>query len=583
MNTISGTGETAFIVGSYEVRGAVENFLTSGVGEGRDAEFIRRVRVLNITGLMLVVFASIWSGSFLSYRVWVVGLAILFMVMLQIVILVLLRRIHRPAFFSNVTIGILLLGITLANWYTGGLGGANVTPFFIVPVVAIALLGRWGLVWTLATFMAMMGFGILMFEGYAFPNVIPDPARELDRVLTWVTAFFFLAALAYHYERTRRMAERRILEEKERAEEAARTKSQFLANMSHELRTPLNAIMGFTDLTLRTDLGEDQKKHLEKVKAQAYSLLGMVEDVLDASRMESARLEIIVAPFDPRTLAGQAVEDYRVRADSKGLLLRLEMDPGLPARLRGDAVLVRKILGNLMDNAVKFTEQGSITMRVEPDARSGVNFWVEDTGIGIAPEKLESIFEAFSQVDASAARRHCGTGLGLAICRQITEALGGRVSVESQVGSGSRFRIWLPFAAAPAEAAEAKGLRILAVEDDAVCRELVETILKSAGYLVDSAPDGRSAVDAVSERDYDLVLMDVQMPGMDGLGATRRIRENEGGGRRVPIVAITAYALEEERRRCLAAGMDDFVTKPIEAESLVNTVRRWVESQPGMP
>jgi CheY-like chemotaxis protein len=186
-------------------------------------------------------------------------------------------------------------------------------------------------------------------------------------------------------------------------------------------------------------------------------------------------------------------------------------------------------------------------------------------------------------VDASTTRRHAGTGLGLAICRQITEAMGGDIGVESRPGRGTRFRVWLPFAEARHLTQEANERRILAVEDDPVGRELVETILRGAGYQVDTAADGRSAVEAVGGGGYDLVLMDVQMPGMDGLGATRQIRSNEQEGQRVPIVAITAYALEEERQRCLQAGMDDFVTKPIEPETLVNTVRRWVGGEQGMP
>jgi CheY-like chemotaxis protein len=270
-----------------------------------------------------------------------------------------------------------------------------------------------------------------------------------------------------------------------------------------------------------------------------------------------------------------------MRADSKQVRIRLELDDGLPGRLRGDAVLVRKILDNLLDNAVKFTDQGSVTLRLRPGPQTGITLLVEDTGIGIPPDRIENIFDSFTQVDASTTRRHDGTGLGLAICREITQALGGEIGVESQPGRGSRFRVWLPFVGAEPLREYADGRRILAVEDDTVSRELVETILRSAGFQVDTAADGRSAVEAAGSGKYDLVLMDVQMPGMDGLGATRQIRSNEPEGRRVPIVAITAYALEEERQRCLDAGMDDFVTKPIESESLVNTILRWVGSGTG--
>jgi len=582
MNVKDGSGETAFFIGSYELKAIVENFLTSGIKDIHDVDFVRRIRVLNLTGLMLVVFASLWAISFLSYGAWPVGLAILALVLTEAAVIVLLRRIRRPFLFSNITIGLLLFGVSVSNWFTGGIGGANIAPFFIIPVISIALTGRWGLLWALATLLVMVGFGILMFEHYNFPNVIPGPARDLDVALTWATAFFFLAALAYHYERTRKQAEERIVEEKERAEEAARTKGQFLANMSHELRTPLNAVLGLTDLTLRTDLSGEQKKNLKRVKEQAYALLDMVEDVLDVSRMEAARMEIMVAPFDLRVLLEEMVGYYRARAESKKLKVDLQLDDDLPAQVRGDAALVKKVLGNLLDNAVKFTDAGSISVRVEADPRAGLVFAVEDTGIGIPPNQLEHIFDAFSQVDSSTTRRHGGSGLGLAICRQITEAMGGEISVESRPGRGTCFKVWLPFAEARTEDRKANGHRILAVEDDEVGRELVETILQAAGYLVDTVVDGQSAVEAVGARAYDLVLMDVQMPGLDGLGATRRIRSGEPEGRRVPIVAITAYALEEERQRCLDAGMDDFITKPIESESLVKTVRRWVGAGKGI-
>jgi CheY-like chemotaxis protein len=264
------------------------------------------------------------------------------------------------------------------------------------------------------------------------------------------------------------------------------------------------------------------------------------------------------------------------------LQLVLELDDGLPAQVRGDVALVKKVLGNLLDNAVKFTDAGSISVRVEPDPRSGLNFVVADTGVGIPLDQIDHIFDSFAQVDSSTTRRHGGSGLGLAICRQITRAMGGDIAVESQPGQGTRFLVWLPFAEARVAAREDNGRRILAVEDDEVGRELVETILRTAGYQVDTVVDGNSAVEAVGAGGYDLVLMDVQMPGMDGLGATRQIRSGEPQGRRVPIVAITAYALEEERQRCLQAGMDDFITKPIEAESLVETVRRWVGAGKGI-
>ncbi len=553
----------------------VADVMTSGYSRTEDPEFLRRVRTLNLTGLVLTAFGLIWAVSFFAHGVWSIGVLLVALTVAYLASLMLLRWIRNLALVSHCVMALLFAGVLVSNWHTGGLSMSNDLAFFTVPVVAIFLMGAQGLIWVGVVCVTVGVFQYLDYAGFRFPQVIPEQDRTLDAILTFVTVLMVVTGVTYLYDRARRRSARQLLQAKERAEEASRVKSQFVANMSHEFRTPLNAIIGLTEITLQKDLPDEHRLHLEMVKKSAYSLLSLVEDILDMSRIEAGRLVIRPTPFDPRALLDDVITSLSSQADEKQNEVRVRAAEAVPDMVRGDADRVRQVLANLVDNAIKFTDQGRIEVRLERAEADWLVFVVQDTGIGIEPSQQRKVFESFSQADASTSRRHGGSGLGLAICDELVGLMGGSISVESQTGQGSRFEVRLELPEVRRPARGDRPLRILAAEDDPLGRELLLTILRSAGFLVDAVASGRQAIDAARSGDFDLVLMDIQMPGVDGLEAVRQIRQDEPADRRMPILALTAHAVDEERARCFAAGMDDFIVKPIEPKVLVGAIRRF--------
>jgi PAS domain S-box-containing protein len=379
----------------------------------------------------------------------------------------------------------------------------------------------------------------------------------------------------------------------EAAQAATAAKSDFLANMTHELRTPLTAIIGFAEVLKGSkSLTKRDARHVGLIRDASGALLGVVNDVLDFSRLEAGALELDPRPFDPGAIAASCAALVEEQAHERGLTLTVAA-PRTLKPMEADANRLSQVLLNFLSNAVKFTDAGSITITLSQaidgdDARLRVE--VADTGIGIAPDKLDGVFDRFSQADATVSRRFGGTGLGLAISRRIIERMGGDIGVESRLGEGSRF--WFEIVAplrglkpAPVgpepEALETEGgVRLLVVEDNAVNRELVRAMLEPFDIDIQTANDGVAAVEAMRSGRYDLVLMDVQMPVMDGLTATRQIRAfDEPAGGRTPIIALTANVLPEQVATCLAAGMDDHLGKPINPTKLLETVVRWSGKQ----
>ena len=384
-----------------------------------------------------------------------------------------------------------------------------------------------------------------------------------------------------------KLFEAELEESRRKAEAAAAAKSAFLANMSHELRTPLTSIIGFSRLMHeRADLPREAQQHARRIYDASEALLSLINDVLDLSKLDAGHAELELQPFSLRRLADEAMGLLAIQAAAKGVALKLELDPKTPPMIQGDVTRLRQVLLNFLSNAVKFTQEGSVVVKTSwrrLKSGSRLKIQVIDTGAGIAPDTIGRLFERFSQAEVSINRTHGGTGLGLSISKAIVELMGGTIGVDSQPGEGSTFWFEIPTEAAEGQTAdhavdtelEWPGLNILMVDDTAVNRELVRLMLEPLGLNIEEAASGADGVQAAMTTPYDLILMDVRMPGIDGLEATRVIRAASAFNRRTPILALTADVQPENAAACRSAGMDDVLAKPISPQELLSKIALW--------
>jgi signal transduction histidine kinase len=518
----------AFLVGEIGVR-----FTTAPVRQGRHMSLRRRAAYVGC----MIVASGTWSA--LALRCWSTGDEAFRLAAMAVLAGLL---IHAQGFSSRSPIALAAMSIMPAGLWFG------------LPV---------------------------FFGGYSGPALV-----TLTVGLALLLLYVAVSARA-------NMQTSRALTEAERAAVAANdAKSAFLAMMSHELRTPLNGVLGMARALQRTGLDHRQTGYVDTILRSGDGLMAILNDVLDISKIEAGRMDLDVAPFDLNALGQQTVELWAEGAAAKSLALACKAEPDLPEMVLGDETRVRQVVMNLVSNALKFTEKGSVTiaLRAAPaaDGDGGVEIVVSDTGIGMSPEQQSALFRPYFQAEGGA-KKYGGTGLGLAICRKLTTMMGGDISVMSEPGAGSAFRVWLPLPAAeaaPDAAADPEGLpalRILVADDNPINLAVARAVLEAAGAVVETAADGAQALERLRFEAFDVVLMDVHMPHMDGVEAVGRLRAGQSGPADIPVVALTADAMPGEESRLKGLGFDALQHKPVQPAALIAAIMDVLENRPARP
>jgi len=505
----------------------------------------------------------------------------------------------RPVTMEGDRLGTLVLAVRVPNMlavlreYLGSAGMIFVLSLVVAAIVAMALQAR-----VSRPILAIARIAQRIAQTHRFNDRVAVASNDELGVL----AESFNAMLEEIERRDEALVEhRRQLEEdveernrvnaelraaKEKAEDAALLKTQFLANMSHEIRTPMNGVMGMIGLVLERCADAEDREQLTVAQTAAQSLVKLLDEILDLSKIEAGKMTFETIDFDLPNMVEDALRMFQIAVRQKNLTLRFDFPVNSPKWVRGDPVRLRQVLINLVGNAVKFTAQGGIRVEIRRAAGDSLQFAVEDTGIGIAPGKREAIFDAFTQADGSHTRRFGGSGLGLTITRRLVELMGGKLQVDSEPGKGSRFFFELPMPAVPEPDAVAPGnnppaavelprLRILVAEDNAINQRVIDSLLRRQGWTALLAGNGKLACEAWEREAFDLILMDIQMPEMDGLEAARWIRQRERDrqcANPIPVVALTAHASQAQHDQCMAAGMDGVVTKPVSLSALVKCI-----------